>query len=181
LTGLARIPEQWWEMNQRMTLKVGKLTYEVQSDLVLASIAKVPLSRLTSLCHLSLFTSICQIPDFFLCDIIQTGDLNITGGFQAIQLNNCKNRVWKLVSKRREESVKEVVIGYIVPRTSSEWHVIENAWQNTYIARKADSRMAMNCQSYCYGILHFVLGSHLILQWNMSCFCLFVVLKSTDV
>jgi hypothetical protein len=27
----------------------------------------------------------------------------------------------------------------------------------------------------------FVLGSHLILQRNMSCFCLFVVLKSTDV
>jgi hypothetical protein len=25
-------------------------------------------------------------------------------------------------------------------------------------ARKADSRMAMNCRSYCYGILHFVLG-----------------------
>jgi len=61
---LARIPEQWWEMNQRMTLKVRNLTYEVQSDLVVASIAQVPLSGLTSLCHLSLFTSIYQIPDF---------------------------------------------------------------------------------------------------------------------
>jgi len=49
-----------------MTLKVGNLTYEVQSDLVVASIAQVPLSGLTSLCHLSLFTSICQIPDFCL-------------------------------------------------------------------------------------------------------------------
>jgi hypothetical protein len=35
-------------------------------------------------------------------------------GFQVIQLNNCKNRVWKLVSKRRVKSVKEVVIGHIV-------------------------------------------------------------------
>jgi hypothetical protein len=69
--------------------------------------------------------------------------------------------------------VKEGVIGYIDPRASSEWHVIENAWQNTYIARKADSGMAMNCQSYCYGILHFVLGSHLILQRNMSCLSLY--------
>jgi len=61
---LARIPEQWWEMNQRMNLKVGNLTYEVQLDLVVASIAQVPLLGLTSLCHLSLFTNICQIPDF---------------------------------------------------------------------------------------------------------------------
>ena len=40
--------------------------------------------------------------------------------------------------------VKEGVIGYIVPQTSLEWHVIKNAWQNTNIARKADSRMVMN-------------------------------------
>ena len=92
------------------------------------------------------------------------------GGFQAIQLNNCKNRVRKLVSKRQEESVKELVIDHFVARTSSEWWVIGIAWQNRDIARKADSRMAMNCQSYCYGILHFVSGSHLILQRNMSFF-----------
>jgi len=94
-------------------------------------------------------------------------------GPQPFQWNSCKNfkkRVRKSVSKRQVESVKESVIGYIIPRTSSEWHVIESAWQNTDIARKANSRMAMNCQSYCYGILHFVLGSHLILQWNMSFF-----------
>jgi hypothetical protein len=58
--------------------------------------------------------------------------------------------------------------------------VIENAWQNTDITRKAYSRMAMNCQSYCYGILHFVLGSHLILERNMSFLWLPVVLKSRD-
>jgi hypothetical protein len=128
-------------------------------------------------CHVSLFTSICQIPDFCLtptnpmqlpffrwynpnkrCDVMV--------GYLAIYWNSCKNfkkRVRKSVSKRQVEFVKESVIGYIIPRTSSEWHVIESAWQNTDIARKADSRMAMNCQSYCYGILHFVLGSHLIL------------------
>ena len=79
------------------------------------------------------------------------------------------------------ESLKKGVTGYIVPRITSESHVIENALLNTDIARKADSRMVMNSQSYCYGILHFVLGSHLILQRNMPCFYLFVVLKSTDV
>ena len=62
------------------------------------------------------------------------------------------------MSKRRVVSVKEGVIGYIDPRASSERHVIENAWKNTDIARKADSGMAMNCQSYCYGILHFCFG-----------------------
>jgi hypothetical protein len=36
------------------------------------------------------------------------------GGFQAIQLNNCKNRVRKMVSKRRVESMKEGVISHIV-------------------------------------------------------------------
>jgi hypothetical protein len=48
------------------------------------------------------------------------------------------------------------------PRTSSEWHVIENVWQNTDIARKDDSIMAMNCQSYCCAMLHFcfVITSH---------------------
>jgi len=42
------------------------------------------------------------------------------GGFQAIRLNNFKNRVRKLVSKRREESVKELVIDHFIARTSSE-------------------------------------------------------------
>jgi len=117
------------------------------------------------------------------CGVIQTRDVMSWWGPQPFQLNSCKNfkkRVPKLVSKRRVDYVKEGIIGYIVPRTSSKWHVIENAWQNTDITRKADSRMAMNCQSYCYGILHFVLGSHLILEWNMSFLWLPVVLKSRD-
>jgi hypothetical protein len=57
---------------------------------------------------------------------------------------------------REVEFVKGDVIGYIVPRTSLEWQGIENAWQNTDIARKANPRMAMNCQP------DFVLGSYLI-------------------
>ena len=57
---------------------------------------------------------------------------------------------------------------------SSEWQVIENAWQNTDITRKTDPRMAMNCQSYCYGIFPFC-----ILSWDHISFfnetCLFFV------
>jgi hypothetical protein len=49
-----------------------------------------------------------------------------------------------------------------------------NAWQNTDIARKADPRMTMNYQSYCYGILPFC-----ILFWNnissLNETCLFFV------
>ena len=132
------------------------------------------------------FTWLRQIPcnHHFLDGLIQTRDVMSWWGPQPFQLSNCKNfkkRVWKLVSKGQMELAKEGVIGYIVPRTSSEWHVIESAWQNTDIARKAYSRTVMNCQSYCYGILHFVLGSHLILQRKIPCFYLFVVLKSTDV
>ena len=66
------------------------------------------------------------------------------------------------------ESEKEGVIGYIIPQTSSELHVIKSAWQNTDIARKADSRMVMNCQSYCYGILHFLSWDH-IPSFNETC------------
>jgi len=135
-------------------------------------------------CHVSLFTSICQIPDFCLtptnpmqlpffrwynpnkrCDV-RVGSSAIS----IEQLREFQESSPEAGEQKRVVSVKEGVIGYIDPRASSEWHVIENAWQNTDIARKADSRMAMNCQSYCYGILHFVSGSHLILQRNMSFF-----------
>jgi hypothetical protein len=60
--------------------------------------------------------------------------------------------------------------------------VIEVARQNTNMARKADPRMVLNCPSFYCGvvILHFVLGSHLILERNMSFLCLFVVLKSRN-
>ena len=60
---------------------------------------------------------------------------------------------------------------------------VRNCSVNTDIARIVDPRRALNCQSCCYGIfaiLHFVLGSHLILERNMSFLCLFVVLKSRD-
>ena len=67
--------------------------------------------------------------------------------FQLSSYKNFKKRVLKLESKRQVEFVKEGVIGYIVPRKSAEGHVIESAWQNTDIARKADSRMVMNSQS----------------------------------
>jgi len=107
-------------------------------------------------------------------------------GPRPFQLNNgknFKNRVWKLVSKRQVESVKELVIDHFIARTSSEGRVIGIARRNTDIARIVDPRRALNCQSCCYGIfviLHFVSGSHLILERNMSFLCLFVVLKSRD-
>ena len=63
--------------------------------------------------------------------------------------------------------------------------LIESAWQNADIARKAYSRMVMNDANNTIHIVMefciFVLISHLILQRNMPGFCLFVVLKSTDV
>jgi hypothetical protein len=61
--------------------------------------------------------------------------------------------------------------------------VIGIAWQNRDIARIVAPRRVLNCQSCCYGIfaiLHFVSGSHLILERNMSFLCLPVVLKSRD-
>jgi len=72
------------------------------------------------------------------CGVIQTRDVMSWWGPQPFQLNSCKNfkkRVRKLVSKRRVDYVKEGIIGYIVPRTSSKWHVIENAWQKTDITK----------------------------------------------
>ena len=54
---------------------------------------------------------------------------------------------------------------------------------NTDIARKVDPRRVLNCQSFLlwnFAILHFVLGSHLILERNMSSLCLLVFLKSKD-
>jgi hypothetical protein len=108
--------------------------------------------------------------------------LGVPRPFQLNSCKNFKNRDRMMVSKKRVEFVKDDVIGHIVTRTSSEWHVIEIAQRNTDIARIVDPRRALNCQS-CYGIfaiLHFVLGSHLTLQRNMSFCCLFVVMKSWD-
>ena len=77
-------------------------------------------------------------------------------GPRPFQLNKCKS------FKNRAQFVKDDVIDHFVTRTSSEWRVIGIARQNTDIARKDDSRMAMNCQSYCCGMLHFcfVITSH---------------------
>ena len=138
--------------------------------------------------HLSgsrLFAWLWQIPcnHHFLGGIIQTRDGMSWWGPQPFQLNNCKNRVRKLVSKRQVESVKEVCHWLYCHRTFSEWQEIEIARWNTDIARIVDPRRALNCQSCCYGIfaiLHFVSGSHLTLQRNMSFRCLFVVMKSWD-
>jgi len=76
----------------------------------------------------------------FLGGIIQTRDVMSWWGPQPFQLNNCKNRVRKLVSKRREESVKELVIDHFIARTSSEWQMIGIVWQNRDIAKEADLR-----------------------------------------
>jgi hypothetical protein len=73
--------------------------------------------------------------------------------FQLDSGNNFKNQLQKLVSKRRVEFVKEGVIDHIVITTSSEWQVIEIARRNTDIARIADPRMVLNCQSFRCGLL----------------------------
>jgi hypothetical protein len=66
------------------------------SSLIVTSTAQISLSRLTSLCHSSLSTSICWIPNLlprlrqiscnhrFLGGIIQTRDVNIIVGSLAI-------------------------------------------------------------------------------------------------
>ena len=64
--------------------------------------------------------------------------------------------------------MKDDVIDHFVTRTSSEWRVIGIARQNTDIARKDDSRMAMNCQSYCCGMLYFLFCDH-ISSFNETC------------
>jgi hypothetical protein len=61
--------------------------------------------------------------------------------------------------------------------------VIEIFWKNIDIARVANPIRVLNCQSFLlwnFAILHFVLGSHLILERSTSFLCLLVVLKSRD-
>jgi hypothetical protein len=59
--------------------------------------------------------------------------------------------------------------------------VIENAWQNTDIARKANLRMAMNCQLYWnFAILHFVLGSHLIFLTKHVFLFVFLLFRNNE-
>jgi hypothetical protein len=62
------------------------------------------------------------------------------------------------------------------------WGHISSLNETCLMARKADPRMVLNCLSFYCGVVipHFVLGSHLTLQQNMSFRCLFVVMKSWD-
>jgi hypothetical protein len=102
----------------------------------------------------------------FLGGIIQTRDVMSWWGSWPFQLNSCKNfkkRVQKLVSKRRVDSVKEGVNGYIAPRTSSEWHVIENAWQNTYMPEKL-------IQEWRWTVDHIVMEFCILFWDNISSF-----------
>jgi len=83
----------------------------------------------------------------YLCGLA-ISHYSIMVGFWAIHLNSCKNfknRDRMMVSKKRVEFVKDDVINHIITRTSSDWQKIENAWQSTNIARKADPRMMLNC------------------------------------
>jgi len=126
------------------------------------------LPRLTSLCHSSLSTSIC--PDSRLVALTPLNhmqplfsrwynpnemfiSLYVPRPFQLNSCKNFKNQDRMMVSKKRVEFVKDDVIDHIVIRTSLDWQKIENAWQSTNIARKADPRMVLNCQSFRCGLL----------------------------
>ena len=153
------------------------------------------LPRLTFLYHLSSSTSICQIPE--LCSPTNPMQPPISRWYNPdkrcdVMVGVLNHFKWTVSRIARIESEswwardkwsqwRRVSLAILSPEHLQNDMLIESAWQNANIARKVDSRMVMNSQSYCFGILHFVLGSHLILQRNMPCFCLFVVLKSTDV
>lgn len=144
------------------------------------------LPRLTSLCHLSLSTSICQIPDLVprtSTNCMQPPWYNSNQMWiswrvrEPFQLNRHKS------FKNRAEFVKDDVINHVVTRTSSEWQVIEIDSVKHRYRQSRWSKKGSNCQSFLlwdFSILHFVLGSHLTLQRNMSSLCLLVVLKSSD-
>jgi len=118
---------RWLSIEKPHLFCLVRSRYNINCSNVFAKIDILLPPKLTyqHLSYSKLFARLRQLPcnHCFLCDIIQTWDLNIMGGFQAIQLNNCKNRVRKLVSKRRVESVKEVVIGHIVMEhpQNDEW------------------------------------------------------------
>jgi len=92
---------------------------------------------------------------------------------RPFQLNSGKNfKNWdRMMVSKQVEFVKDDVIGHIVTRTSSDWQKIENAWQRTNIARKADPRMVLNCQSFRCGLLPFcILFWGHISSLNETCF-----------
>ena len=103
-------------------------------------------------------TPLNPIQPLFLGGMIQTRDVNIMVGSWAIHLNSCKIfKNWDriMVCNKQVEFVKDDVINHIVTRTSSYWQKIKNAWPSTNIAKKADPRMVLNCQSFCCGFLPF--------------------------
>jgi len=142
-----------------MTLKLRNLGSAVQSGLAVSIIIPLPfdfvyqhlpdsrLVALTLLNHMqALFPRWYNLDEMWISLWVP----------QPVQLNSCKNfKNWDrmMVSKKQVEFVKNDVIGHIVTRTSSDWQKIENAWQSTNIARKADPRMVLNCQSFHYGLL----------------------------
>jgi len=142
-----------------MTLKVRNLGSAVQSVLAVSIIIPLPLdfvyqhlldSRLvasTPLNHMQTLFPRWYNPDEMWISLWVP---------RPVQVNSCKNfKNWDrmMVSKKQVEFVKDDVIGHIVTRTSSDWQKIEKAWQSTNIARKADPRMMLNCQSFHCGLL----------------------------
>jgi len=146
------------------------------------------LPRLTYLGHLSLSTSICQTLDLlprlhqipyihhFLGGIIHKRDMNVMVGSWVIHLNSYKsfkNWVWRKVSKRRVEFVKDDVIGYIVTTTSSEWKVIEMLGKTQILIEKLIQkwRWIINhiVMEFCHFAFYFGITSHL---WTKHVFSL---------
>jgi hypothetical protein len=88
-----------------------------------------------------------------------------------------------MVSKKRVEFVKDYVINHIVTRTSSDWQKIKKCLAKHKYCQKSWSKNGAELSIillWIFAILHFVLGSHLIFERNMSFLYLLVVLKSRD-
>jgi hypothetical protein len=113
-----------------------------------------------------LFTWLWQIScnHYFLGGIIQTGDLNIMGGFQAIQLKNCKNRVRKLVNKRREESVKglsSIILSRNILRMTSDRNcLVKHRYCQSSWSKKDVDQSNHFCYEFCHSAFCFGITSH---------------------
>jgi len=171
-----------------MTLKVGNLSYEVQLDLTVASTAPIPLPRLTSLYDSSLSTNIYWIPDLLpglrqiACNhrgIIQTR-CEYHGGFLGhfswtdARFSRIGLSLWKMMSS---------IIFSLEHLQNDEW--LKLLGKTQILSEKLIHEGCWPVKSFLLWILaiflHFVLGSHLILERNMSFLCLLVVLKAWDV
>jgi hypothetical protein len=73
------------------------------------------------------------------------------------------------MNKRQVERVKGDVIGYIIPRTSSEWQVIENACQKSWSKNGDELSIIL---LWNFAILHFYFGitSHSLTKHVFSLF-----------